>query len=289
MVLAVLFNRMARGSVVLLFFFFLCAPSSAAEFYTFGVLPRYSPVKMYRMVSPLASYLQRKTGLLLRVRPYSTFDAFFDEARKGKVAISFQDPVVALRLGSQMEPLAVVVGDAHGERTRGMVVVSKGSGIVRLRDLRGKRVAVVSFSSAGGFVSEGISLADAGINPFTYIKPYQAVKNLQENVILDVAMGNAAAGFVEEGVGKDLLERLSLGNSVKVLGYTAWVPRWTICVSRDLPKQLKIDILNALLTLPEKDPALKALGIKGFVPAYKVDFERLASQVERLDGMRGGE
>ena len=264
-------------------------PVQGEKIYTLGVLPRYSPVKMYQRLSPLASYLQKKLGVQLEVRPYSSFDSFLAGAKKGEMAISFEDPVIALKLAPQMEPLAVVVGKVHGARTRGMVVVPKNSRVQRLRDLEGEKVAIVSFLSAAGFVSEAVSFADSGINPFTFLQMYQAVRNSQENVLLDVAMGNAAAGFLEEETGKRLIENLSLGNSIRILGYTWWTPRWTISVRSDLPKQRKIDLLNALLVLPEGDPALKALEITGFMPAYKVDFDSLASQLERLDDLKRGE
>ena len=262
------------------------SPIMAADTYMFGVLPRYSPVQMYRMLLPLASYLHEKTGVSLQVKPYPSYDSFLSGMNKGKTEISFEDSVVSLKLVPVMEPLAVAVGKDHGFWLRGMIVVPRKSKSMHLRDLRGKKVAMVSSLSAGGFVSQAITFADIGLNPFTCLESYQTVKNSQENVLLDVAMGNAAAGFVEEETGKRLIKKLSLENSLRIMGYTAWVPRWTISVRSDLSKQVKIDILNALLTLTEEDRALKILGIKGFVPAYKVDFENLSGKVKQLEVLR---
>ena len=273
--------------VFTLLFLSLCvvSPARAQKSYTMAVLPQYTPVQMYRMLVPLSSYLKEKTGMDLQIKPCSSFHSFVEGIQRGDAEVSYQDSVVALKLASQMEPIAVAVR-GRKVKTRGMVVVPKNSPASNLRDLKGRKVVVVSYLSAGGFVSQAVVLAAMGVNPFLFLKTYEAVRNCQENVLLNVSVGDADAGFLEEGVGKELIQKLALQDRVRILAYTAWVPQWVISGRGDLPKSTKLAFLNALLNMPSN--VAQPMGVDGFVPAYKVGFDELAAQVRRLDALREG-
>jgi len=232
--------------------FLSVSPALSGDTYTIAVLPQYTPVQMYQMLMPLAGYLKKNAGISLKIKPYSSFNAFIKGVMGGGVDISYQDASVTLKVEPSMEPVVVAVR-THGTRTRGIIVVPKGSNVRHLKDLKGKKVVVVSFMSAGGFLSQGITLAKNGLNPFAYTDTYEAVRNCQENVILDVSMGNAAVGFLEEDVGKTLIQKLSAQDSIKILGYTAWVPQWNISVRSNLPRGVKIALSHGCLKMKKTD------------------------------------
>ena len=277
-----LFGRLVLALLIPLL---LMVPQARGEkSYTLAVLPQYTPVQMYRMLAPLALYLRSSAKIRVQVKPYPSFRSFVDGVERGEAEISYQDPAVALKLSDKMEPIAAAV---YGDRvrTRGMVVVPKDSAMRGLRDLKDHRVVVVSYLSAAGFVSQGATLSAMGLNPFVALKIYEAVRNCQENVLLDVTVGNADAGFLEERVGKALIRKLGVQDAVRIVGYTARVPQWIVSVRRDLSKTTKLALLNALLNLPES--VVKAMGVDGFLPAYRVDFDGLAAQIEKLNALRG--
>ena len=138
-----------------------------------------------------------------------------------------------------------------------------------IEDLKGKRVSIVSSYSAGGFIAQKTLLREMGMDVYTDLSIIETKDNRQENVIFDVILKKADAGFVAE----ETLERieskgaLSPGKmkELKVIAYTAGIPNWVFSANKKLPIYIHKKVQKILLNIPPGHPVLKAAKIRRFI------------------------
>jgi phosphonate transport system substrate-binding protein len=133
-------------------------------------------------------------------------------------------------------------------------------------------ISIVGFTSAGGYLSQKLSLMEAGINVETECTIAEAVDNKQENVILAVYTGEADAGFIRESALHQADSYISAAQ-IKVVSECAWLPNWAFSVNRAMPTKTKKEIQAALLDLKPDHPVMKALKIDSFRSAGDGDYD----------------
>jgi phosphonate transport system substrate-binding protein len=149
------------------------------------------------MMAPLAEYLSDKMGETVRLELAKDFTDYENKVKSGAIDIGYQNPMVFSRVLAVHEAVAMSVDKEDGEKFRGIVISRPDSGIKKLSDLTGKTVMIVSDTSAGGYLSQKLSLIKAGID-LKGIKFETAAENRQENVIIPVSVGDVDAGFIRE-------------------------------------------------------------------------------------------
>ncbi len=245
---------------------------SAGE-YLFSMLPRYFPEKMQAMMQPLAEYLAKESGLTIKVLPTENFQEYEKRILSGEIAIAYSNPLVYARVGDRHEALAMAV-EEDGDRFRGIVITRPDSPLKGLADLRDKAVMIVGKTSTGGFLSQKISLGEAGMNADKDLKLEVAADNKQENVIIAVSIGDVDAGFIRESA-FHVADAYIAPGSIKTMAETAWMPNWALSVSRDMPAADKEALRAALLKLAKGDSVLKAIEAQGFRAAGDTDYAGL--------------
>jgi phosphonate transport system substrate-binding protein len=179
------------------------------------------------------------------------------------------------------EALAMAVKGKDRDKFRGIVIARKDKGLSTLKDLRGRTISIVGYTSAGGYLSQKLSLMQIGIDVAKDCTIIEAVDNKQENVILAVYTGEVDAGFIRESALHQADAYISPAQ-LTVVGESAWLPNWAFSVDRRLPDQLKKEIRSALLLLEANHPVMKALKIDQFQQAVDSDYQpvRLAAGIE---------
>lgn len=160
----------------------------------------------------------------------------------------------------------------QGDRFRGIIITRSDSLLKSLEDLRGKKIAIVSRSSTGGFLSQNLTLKQNGLNVLTDCFIEEAPENKQENVILSVYTGDVDAGFIRESALPQVKEFVP-EDAIHVLARTAWLPNWALSLSRKIPEKDKTKIAEAIWHLQPGDPALMALKVHGFRPARDNEYD----------------
>ncbi|RLB04760.1 MAG: hypothetical protein DRG50_08340 [Deltaproteobacteria bacterium] len=241
----------------------------AGEIYKVAVLPEYLPIETWQRFHPLITYLEDISGIRFELIIPRTFRHHIKLVKKAEVDFSYQNPYVFLEVWKYSFPLTLTEKGKGEIEFRGVIITRQDSGINKIEDLKGKRVSIVSSYSAGGFIAQKTLLREMGMDVYTNLSIIETKDNRQENVIFDVILKKADAGFVAE----ETLERieskgaLSPGKmkELKVIAYTAGIPNWVFSANKKLPIYIHKKVQKILLNIPPGHPVLKAAKIRRFI------------------------
>ena len=245
-------------------------PARAQSGYKLSILSIYSPAETNAQIRPLAKHLS--LALKASVEPviYSNNAQYEKALNSGEVDFGFENPPVYVKLNTH-EAIAMALQGAEGDRYAGVIVTRSDSPIKTLSDLKTKRIAIVSQTSGGGFLSQKLTLLENGIDIAVEATLVEAVENKQENVLLSVYLNEVEAGFIRESA-LHMTDNFIPSGRLKVLQRTALIPNWAFSTKRNLPDPVKKAVLEALVGLKKGDPVLAALRIDGLRPASDVEY-----------------
>lgn len=267
--------------VFILVLFFSCLSSGfvqAGEF-KLSILPRYFPEKLTAMMTPLAEYLSRETGVHVRPVLTDNFNDYEAQLLKEKIAIGYENPLVYVNVSSHHEVLATAVKGKGGDKFRGIIITRPDSGITKIAALKGKNIMIVGKTSAGGYLSQKLTLKKMGINVDSDCRLSVAADNRQENVIISVSIGDVDAGFIRESA-LHKADQFIVPGSITPIIETAWLPNWAFSVNRNMSQHMKDTIQAAILKLPRDSNVLQAMGLTSFVNAADSDYDVMRSLMQ---------
>ncbi|MFH0785708.1 MAG: phosphate/phosphite/phosphonate ABC transporter substrate-binding protein [Pseudomonadota bacterium] len=269
-----------RKTLTVCYFVLFCICSRVeAETYVFSMLPRYFPEKLTAMTTPLVQHLGKELQQPVELLLTENFSSYENQAMKGSITIGYENPLVYVNIAEKHEVLATAIQGEGGDRFRGLVIAKSDSGIANLADLKGKTVMIVGKTSAGGYLSQKLSLQENGFDVKRDCTIVEAADNRQENVIISVSIGDVDAGFIRESA-YNVADEFIQPNSIKKVIETAWLPNWALSVNKSLPQKQKNTIKEALLKLNKDDLAMKAMGLTGFKAAIDADYDVLRKVLE---------
>jgi phosphonate transport system substrate-binding protein len=245
---------------------------AAQDGYKFSMLPRYFPKKIKSMIEPVAAHLSGKIGVPVTPVLTKDFTEYENQLKSGTIEIGYENPLVYTKVSESHEVLAMAIKGDGGDRFRGIIIARPDSEINAISDLKHKKILIVGNTSAGGFLSQKLTLAENGIKVGKDCLLEEAADNKQENVIISVSIGDVDAGFIRESA-LHIADQYIQPGTIKVVAPCAWLPNWALSVNRNLPDDRKKAIKTALVGLGEESPVLKAMGITGFKPATDSQYD----------------
>ncbi|MBN2800561.1 MAG: phosphate/phosphite/phosphonate ABC transporter substrate-binding protein [Deltaproteobacteria bacterium] len=248
--------------------------------YSISILPRQEPAEALRQITPLAEYLKEATGLEVVPMVTASFSEYESKVNRGEIAIGYENPYIYARTSANHQAIAVASRGASGPRFRGVIITRADSTIATIDELRGKKVGIIGYTSACGYLSQKLTLMAAGINPDTELHLSEAMYNKADNVMMSVYYGDLDAGFIQDGDWAKEYEYIPK-SQLKVIGRGEWLPNWAMSVSRSMPEADRVKIQEALMALPEGHAALEALQAHGFHEISDADF----NSVRKAAGM----
>jgi len=259
------------------------ASLSVAAGYKLSMLPRYSIEEINARITPLAKYLSQKTGLEIVPTLTSTFDQYTKQLSSGGIDIGFQNPYIYVLASKAHEVVAMAIKGTNRDKFRGIIITGANSPLRSLEDLKGKKISIVGYTSAGGYLSQKLTLLEHGIDVEKECTLEESPENKQENVIFSVYTGDVDAGFVRESA-LNKVEGFVPASAIKVMEGTAWLPNWALSISRNMPAEDRIKITKAIEELAAGDPVLQALKIKELRLAQDEEYDvvRKAAGLEAL-------
>jgi len=266
------------GSMAVLMGAVLFTGPASAEI-KLGVLPRLSAVELTTMFTPLADYLSVATGDKVTIVIPKDFDAFKAAVEGGQVDLGFANPLIYVQVkkGPGIEPLALAVEPKAGAKFRGIIVTRKDSGIEKVQDLKGKKLAFVEKDSAAGYIFQMLTLSKAGLNVEKDFTTLPFVKK-HDNVILAVFNKTADAGGIREDDLDKMKDKVDL-SQLKIVAYTDYFPNWPLFTTSTLPKIKAAKVKAALLKLQPGDPLsdkiVGAAKLTGFESVTDKDYDML--------------
>lgn len=238
-----------------------------------AILPLYSAITLFDRFDPLMRYLTRKTGYEFKLVIPKDFEDFFDIVKQGKVEFSYSNPYIYIQLADKgfLKAFANTILTESGDIFRGIIITHRDSSLKTLNDLKGKRVMIVSYRSAGGFLAQKLYLYENGIDVFKDLKLIDGTR--QEEVILNVYRKNVDAGFVRESAPGVLEDEIDL-SKIRILARTPYIANWPFAATNSANEKVTGLVKESLLELKEGD-VLSAAQIMGFKPAGDEDFDKL--------------
>jgi phosphate/phosphite/phosphonate ABC transporter binding protein len=241
-----------------------------------AVLPLYSPITMYDRYEPLMRYLSRETGREFKLVIPRDFEDFMSLVEAGSVEFSYQNPYVYALLSKEVPLRALLTTVSASEKGlvdgfRGVIITRADSQIHDVSGLKRKKVLIVSRKSAGGFLSQRLFLAEAGIDAEKDLVLLEAKRH--EGVILGVYRGEAAAGFVRESALEELKDEIDM-KRIRVLARATSLPDWPFAIRGRVSPALAASVKRLLLGLGGSD-LLRAAKIERFRATDAREFEPL--------------
>jgi len=246
-----------------------------------AILPLYSAITLFDRFDPLMRYLSRKTGYEFKLVIPKDFEDFFDTIKQGKVEFSYSNPYIYIQLADKgfLKAFANTILQQSGDIFRGIIITHKDSHIRTLNDLRGKKVMVVSYKSAGGFLAQKLFLYENNIDVSKDLFIIDGKR--QEEVILNVYRKNVDAGFVRESALDVLEEEIDLGK-IRILAKTPYIANWPFAATKKTDEKLIALVQSTLLELKDGE-ILRAAHLTAFKPAGDKDFDTLRKWIHKHD------
>ncbi len=253
-----------------------------------GVIPEVNLVKQMERYVPLASYLQKKTGMEVEVKPFSNYGQLYEEMRDGNIDAGFFGSLVygitRARIG--IIPLAMPV-QTNGKSTySGLLFVRKDTGIKKPADMKGKTIALVDPATSAGYLAQREYFAEQGIDMEKELKILWAGSHeaairavLSHQAEIGGAKNTVVARFRKENRTFDAVVELVNENPKKGL------PDNTFAVRKGLEKAAREKLKKTLLAMnsdPEGKNVLARFGAIGFIPTSDADYKTLYEWIRHL-------
>ncbi|ABB30811.1 hypothetical protein GeomeDRAFT_0885 [Geobacter metallireducens RCH3] len=245
---------------------------------------------------PLTRYLSDKCGVDFVAVPVDTHD-FEKRFKAGEFTFTHSNSLiyVILHENEGVQLLASEKRGKFGARSAGALIARKGSGIEKLADIRGKRLAFGPMLAPTGYLAEYDLMLSAGINPEhdlgTYSIPPGSYKH--EKLIYGVLYGQydvAAAPILD-------LETMTREGKIAaddfvILAQSKPVPYCTFGVAKGADPALVKKVKEALLALKPADTAevdgerikvLKAAWIDGYEELLDSDYDSIREMAKRVN------
>jgi len=245
---------------------------------------------------PMTRYLSDKTGVEFEFVPVDTND-FEKRFKTGEFAFTHSNSIlyVILKEHYDLTLLASEKRGQFGSRTAGTIIARKGSGITKLSDLKGKRLAFGPMLAPTGYMAEYDLMLRNGINPehdlATWTIPNGSYKH--EKVIYQVLFGevDATAAPILDLEVMTREGKISPDDFV-ILGQSPLIPYCTFGANKTTDPKLVEKVRRALIELKptdtveingEKVRVMKAAWIDGFEELTDKDYDIIRAMAKRVN------
>ena len=249
-----------------------------------AVLPCTNIEITFRKFYPLLTYVQKETGLSVRLVVPSSLEEFEGSLRSGQVDFALQDPHTYAALSQWFNRAELLKSlTLEGRTTQsGVVIVRRDSGIGRLADLRGKTVMFGPKTSTPKWMAARLLFVNGGIDIDKDLKAYRN-GGCCEDIAFSVYMKSVDAGVIcEHFLTEHDEKQKDLGvdaGKLTVIARTAPIPTRVFAARQGTPPEVAAQLNRALLKLdpgnPEHAKILLRGEIGGFRPGSDADYAAL--------------
>ncbi len=246
-----------------------------------SVLPVERVGAMYERFLPLRYYLENVLKRPVVIKVARDYETAMLEIGTGLVQLAFLDPAtyceVRKRYRNKVTPLVKVIGN-EGATSHSALVTKNGSGIERVVDVKGKRLALGSQQSSFSYLIPLAMLNDVGIRT----KNVGSVDYLQQEdrVALSVLIGNHDVGGMSESVA-----RKYAADGLKIIKISEAIPRFALCASEILPEEIRGEVRKSLISMKDSQTLTSIdKDITGFAVAEDRDFDMVRVMIKNITG-----
>ena len=246
--------------------------------------------------TPMTRYLSEKTGVDFEFVPVDTND-FEKRFKSGEFAFTHSNSIlyVILKEHHDLILLASEKRGKFGPRTAGTIIVRKDSGITKLSELKGKRIAFGPMLAPTGYMAEYDLMLRNGIDPESFLGNWSIPNGSykHEKIIYKVLYGEVDAGAAPI-LDLEVMSRegkISQDDFV-ILGQSPLIPYCTFGAAKNTEPKLVEKVRKALLDLKPTDTVevngervkvMKAAWIDGFEELTDKDYDPIREMAKRVN------
>ncbi|MGX6970141.1 phosphate/phosphite/phosphonate ABC transporter substrate-binding protein [Vagococcus bubulae] len=255
-------------------------------------VPTNNDGSMEAKAKPFGEYLSKKLGKKVNVTLATDYSTIVEAMASGKVDIGIMPPSAYVQARNQNAATAILSSElgAYNRETgkpeegklsgtfKGEILVKADSGMDKLEDLKGKKIATLSPNSASGYIYPVVEMKEADIDPLKDVT-LTTVNDIPSEITA-VLNGQQDAAFVFEGARNVFASKFAdqdLFKELKVLYLTKGdIPNDAIAVQPKMDDDLKNKIKEAFLAMPDDKEGQEAMamwGHKGYVEADDKNYD----------------
>lgn len=223
-----------------------------------GILSTAEPARIYAEWQPFTDYLSKALGQPVAVTVPRGFEKLVEFVDEGKVDIFYINSYVMYRAKEKGKavPIAQMMNLNKSVLSRSIVFVRSDSGITNIAQLKNEKVAFVSPSGAGGYLSPRATFYQSGIKTKEDIKE-EFTQNLSSS-IHKVLLGDAKAGAMCGLNFKLMSEKLDTGE-LKVISTSEDYAEDAIGSNPAMDADLRQRLTRALVGMYDNEAGRKVL------------------------------
>ena len=273
--------------VLLVFLLISCGEKKEEKPLIMGLSPIANSEKLIEDTAPLHKMLGDEIGRPVEGFIATNYIGVVEALGTGTIDFALIPPFAYILANKKngTEALLTSIGKHDEPGYYSVLIVRTDSGIEKVEDLKGKKVAFVDPSSTSGYIFPAVILKDHGIDiekDITYQFAGGHDKALQLLVNGDVD----AIGTYEDAITKFAKEFPEVTEKVKVLQKSDLIPGITLVVSSKVDDATKQKIKDAFLkvtsTQEGQDLTLKLFGIKGFQEANVDNYKLIEDKLNKM-------
>ena len=237
----------------------------------FGFVPSVEANKIAKDAAPIAAYLSKSLGIPVETYTATQYNGLIEAMGSGKADIGSLPPLAYVLASDRKYAQVLLKTSRHGSLTyHGMFITRADSGIKRIEDARGKRMAYVDQSSTSGYLMPAAYLKGKGLDPdgsefFSNV----VFAGSHDGAIRAVYSGDVDVACVYDDA-RNKVEKEAAYKDVKTrvvkIGQTDEIPNDTISVRNGLDPALVAKIKESLLQYAQTPDGKKVLN-----DVYEVD------------------
>jgi len=174
-------------------------------------------------------------------------------------------------------PLVRPIGK-EGATSRSVLAVKDNSGIEKVADVKGRRLALGNKQSSFSYLIPLAMLNDVSLK----VKDFSDVDFLQQEdrVALSVLIGDYDVGAMSEPVARKYTK-----DGLKIIKTSEAISSFVLCASNMLSEEARRDIIKGLISLKDKETLASVdKDIQGFAAAEDRDFDVVRVMIKNLTG-----
>lgn len=251
-----------------------CGPKADSEQAPLRVqlIPSKDAEKLNAQRKPLQDLLEAELDMPVEVSVSTDYNGLIEAMKSKKVDVGFLSTTAYVLAKDQGAAEVILTSlrydyDDDGSKLtdapmvnsyRAQLVTGADTGIEKVEDLKGKRIAISSFTSTSGFVWPANLLADKGLDPEKDVEWVNVGGH--DKAILAVYNGEVDAAFTFKDARNIVVDEVpDVRDKVIFVMDTEPIPNDTISVIPSLDENLKKKITQAFLAITESEEGLQVV------------------------------
>ncbi|MBV2167470.1 MAG: phosphate/phosphite/phosphonate ABC transporter substrate-binding protein [Bdellovibrio sp.] len=260
---------------------------------TIGVIPGGNPENLREQGLALAKELQGKLNIPVNIYVSKNYAGLVEAMKTKKVDFAFFSSLTYVFAEQQAQAKVLLKKVWQEPFYYSAIITPKDSGIKKLKDLKGKRIAFVDDKSSSGYLYPQVALKKLGLNEKDF-KEVAFTGNHQASIqFLEAKKVEAAAVFSDDEKGTQgawVKFASDKKAQYRILWMSAPIPNDPFCVRQDFydlyPKTthtLMFALIDILEQSRNKNTYSEILGSRDLMPATSKQYDPVREMVKALN------